>query len=195
MSGRNLSIILIVGALFFIAAPSKGLVPVAAGGADPLSSAIAQSPTAPDPAAPCIRHLTFRWTSSSPIRLDVTHPADIFLKNAPFLVDPEIVSVAIGNDRFGSNLTIRLGASAGAILAVESSTHVGQQMLIMLGDTVITAAMVRETIHDIMVLNGPDVQKLELLAGALRATPDNAARCAISWRPISHPKRSSRASM
>lgn len=147
----------------------------------PLAPSLALGQSTPDPAASCIRHLTFRWTSGEPIRLNVRHPAGGSLQNAPFLIDPEILSVTVGRDWLGPRLLINFGAAPAAVLASESSTHVGRQMLIMLGDSVITAAIVRGPFRDAMVLSGLErYENLSDLADALRGGPSDSARCAVS---------------
>jgi preprotein translocase subunit SecD len=122
--------------------------------------------------SPCAEHLTFRWTSGNAIRTDVAHPDEASLRNQPFLRDPEIVSVTTGHDRFGPRVMIRFGAEAAAVLATETSAHVGQQMMIMLGDRMISAAIVREPVRDVAVLSVPyDDKRLDKLARMLRNTP------------------------
>jgi hypothetical protein len=118
--------------------------------------AIAASYTSPaytEPAVtiPCVQHLTFRWTSGKPIRIDVPHPPPTSLENPPFLQDPEIISIVSGQNRFGGTIIFTFGPSPAVTLAAESSTHIHQQMLIMLGDTVIIAAMVLERLSDVVV--------------------------------------------
>jgi len=116
-------------------------------------------------ASPCAQHLTFRWTSGEPIRIDVIHPAPASLENRPFLSDPEILWVTEGRDRLGPEITVKLGPSAAATLADESEKHVEHQILILLGDRVLIAAIVRERLRDIVVAHVqiPDVEREKIL--------------------------------
>lgn len=128
--------------------------------------------------SPCAEHLTFRWTSGNAVRTDVAHPDEASLRNQPFLRDPKIVSVTTGHDRFGPRVMIRFGAGAAAVLAAETSAHVGQQMMIMLGDSMISAAIVREPVREVAVLSVPyDDERLEKLAKMLRNTPGGHVSC------------------
>jgi hypothetical protein len=87
--------------------------------------------------------------------------------------------MSAGHDRLGSTLTIRLGEAAAAVIAAETSTHVNHQMLVMLGDTVVAAAIVRAPLHEDILITGLfDDQQRDRLTAALRRAA--AGRRAIS---------------
>jgi len=130
---------------------------------------LAMTPAAAaDNQASCNQRLTFRWTSGDPIKGGVSHPGAASLENQPFLRDPEILSVTPGHDWLGSNATIKVGAPAAEVLRVQSSSHLRQQMLIMLGDTVVVSAMVPAPISDVLVLHMPDTDQLGRVVTTLR---------------------------
>jgi preprotein translocase subunit SecD len=122
-----------------------------------------------DEPRPCAQSLTFRWTSGRPIQLDVSHPPAAALQNPPFLTDPEISSATRGENRLGANVVFTLGPAAAGVLKTETASHLQQQLLIMLGDTVISAAIVREPVGDTVVVSGfDDGGSLTRLAELLR---------------------------
>jgi hypothetical protein len=130
---------------------------------------LATSPAAAaDGHASCEQSLTFRWTSGDPINGGVSRPDAASLENLPFLRDPEILSVEVGHDRLGSNATIKIGDAAAETLRSQSSSHLHQQMLIMLGDTVVVAVMVLSPVGNVFVLNVPDNDRLGRVIDTLR---------------------------
>jgi hypothetical protein len=129
---------------------------------------------AADSVAHCAQHLTFRWTSGDPIRLDVSHPAPASLVNQPFLRDPEILSVSIGQDRFGPNVTITLGPVPADVLASESAEHIGRQTLIMLEDTVIFSGIERDRISNTIMMHSFNEDKMDKLADILWRNKDSS---------------------
>lgn len=131
------------------------------------------APTSTGHAIPCAQSLTFRWTSGDGIELDVLHPPPEALQNQPFLRDPEILWTRQGHDVIGPKLTFKLGPEAAAVFAVETASHRRHQLLIMLGDTVLVAAMVWERLDAEIELQGPedDPAYYEQLANTLMRRP------------------------
>ena len=101
----------------------------------------------PARAAGCEQHhLVFRWTSGAPLAQDVIQPPEEALQNAPFLQDPELVSVTVDRTVQGPVIDVRLAPAPAKILAEETTAHLGQQMLMTLDGEVILAGVVPEPI-------------------------------------------------
>ena len=123
-------------------------------------------------AARCNKPLTFRWTSGEPIPANELHPPAASLKNHSFLRNPKILSVSTreDTDTGGPMLRVEFGPSAAAVLDAETSAHTYQQMLIMSGRTVVSAAIVRAPIKDgVVIIEAP-------FAGAPLERLDNALK-------------------
>jgi preprotein translocase subunit SecD len=117
----------------------------------------------------CGHNVTFRWNSGEAIVLNVSNPPAASLQNHPFLSNPEIVSVSSGRGVIGPIVTIRFGRAAAAVLAAQSSAHVHEQMLIMLDDTVVSAAIVMAPLSEVVVMQAPyEDERLTRLVDTLR---------------------------
>jgi len=105
--------------------------------------------------------LTFRWTSGPGIGRDAIRPPAEALQNPPFLTDPKIVSVTPFKWWLGDSVKVKLAPEAVEVLSVETGKHIREQLLIMLGDELVFAPVVRERLgRDEMVLSGAQPNRM-----------------------------------
>ena len=116
--------------------------------------------------AACTPHLTFRWAAGGPVPRPGDHdPSARALGNEPFLRDPEILSVTTGKDWLGFYVRMTLGLAPAQIMLRQTSKHLDEFLVVMLGNIVIAAPWVTEPVSNIAQFAVPfKVQQFYLAA-------------------------------